>query len=304
MIGPCKRLVSFITLAVGLVIPLSTAAARDQATMFYAVAHEDDWQLFMTPNSWNDVRIQENKVVFIYTTAGDAGLGVGTVGRPTPYFVAREEGAQRAVRFMADAGRVGESATWEEVVLNGKKIPRYVYKNTVSYFLRLPDGNFNGAGYPSTGNQSLQRLHHGMISTITSVDAKLTFHGWEDLVETLVNLTVYEARGSAVVWVNVPDPRLDLNWLDHSDHRYTGICMLEASKTLPCVHKALFVNYPTAWMPRNLNTEALIVEAAVWGVTTSGLSDTYHRNTFDSLHKSWLGRNYFRVERGTGSCSF
>ena len=302
MIDFVQRILLFTILAIWPVPP--PAAQGGQATMFYAVAHEDDWQLFMSPNPWNDVRIQENKVVFIYTTAGDAGLGLGTDGRPTPYVVAREEGAQRAVRFLADAGRIGESATWEEVVINGKTLPRYVYKNTVSYFLRLPDGNFNGEGYPSTGNQSLRRLHQGVISTLTSVDAELTFFGWEDLVETLMKLIVYEARECSVVWLNVPDPRSDINWLDHSDHRYTGLCMVEASQTLSCVHKALFVNYPTAWMPRNLDTDALIVESAVWGVTTSGLSDFFHRNTFDSLHGSWLGRNYFRIEWGTGSCSF
>ena len=101
------------------------------------------------------------------------------------------------------------------------------------------------------------------FSTITSVDGELTFHGLEDFTRTLKELMVYEAKGSSVVWVNVPDPRPDINWLDHSDHRYTGICMLEGSKSLPCVHKALFVNYPTAWMPRNLGTDALVVESAV-----------------------------------------
>jgi len=275
-----------------------------RTTVFYVVAHQDDWQLFMNPNAWNDVRPPGGKVVFVYTTAGDAGLGKGSGDRSIPYYIAREEGARRAVRFLADAGRVGEDDRWDSVVLNGKTLPRNLYKNTVSYFLRLPDGNFNGAGFPSTGNQSLRRLYEGRISTLTSVDGALKFQGWADLVDTLRELTVHEAGGSANVWVNVPDPREEINRVDHSDHRHSGIGMLEAIHKFPCIHTALFVNYATAWMPRNLDADAAAVEAAVWGVTASGLSDAGHLNSFDRLHGSWLGRNYFRVERGIGRCSF
>ena len=67
---------------------------------FHVVAHEDDWQLFFNPNAYGDVTNSAVRVVFIYLTAGDAGNGTGPVGNP--YFAAREEGARRAVRFMAD----------------------------------------------------------------------------------------------------------------------------------------------------------------------------------------------------------
>ncbi len=43
------------------------------AVSIYVVAHQDDWQLFMTPDAYNDLIDSDKKTVFIYTTAGDAG---------------------------------------------------------------------------------------------------------------------------------------------------------------------------------------------------------------------------------------
>ena len=61
---------------------------------FYFAAHEDDWQLFMSPNAYRDARSPSTKVVFVYLTAGDGGAGVGSAGRSQPYYLARENGAK------------------------------------------------------------------------------------------------------------------------------------------------------------------------------------------------------------------
>jgi hypothetical protein len=45
------------------------------------------------------------KTVFVHVTAGDAGLGTGEGGRKHPYYLARENGAAAAVRFMASDAR-------------------------------------------------------------------------------------------------------------------------------------------------------------------------------------------------------
>src|SRR5689334_1974389 len=67
----------------------------------FTVAHQDDWQLFMNPAAYRAMDEPQEKAVFIHVTAGDAGAGAG--GDPVPYYLAREEGALRAVRFMANA---------------------------------------------------------------------------------------------------------------------------------------------------------------------------------------------------------
>ena len=78
---------------------------------FYFAAHEDDWQLFMNPSAFQDVIKGARKTVFVHVTAGDAGLGMGTGGRKFPFYLARENGAETAIRFMADAdAQPGEGA--------------------------------------------------------------------------------------------------------------------------------------------------------------------------------------------------
>src|SRR5262245_5468242 len=78
---------------------------------FYFAAHEDDWQLFMNPSAFQDVADPKTKTVFVHTTAGDAGAGTGTAGRKHPYYLARENGAEAAIRFMADSAQ--HPAAWK-----------------------------------------------------------------------------------------------------------------------------------------------------------------------------------------------
>src|SRR5262249_5948833 len=109
---------------------------------FYFAAHEDDWQLFMTPAAFEDVTKDNTKVVFIHMTAGDAGLGADTGGRRHPFYRARENGAEAAIRFMAQKDYdVPLEKSISRVGFNRHKIYRVTYRNAVAYFLRLPDGN-------------------------------------------------------------------------------------------------------------------------------------------------------------------
>ena len=144
MVTDLRHCCSFLILGIVAFLLPSAHAKQPRATAFYAVAHQDDWQLFMNPSAWDDARSPNTRVVFMYLTAGDAGLGTNNGGRPEPFYIAREEGALRATRFIVDAVDFGDEDQWEEVSINGKELPRYLYKNTASYFFRLPDGNFTG----------------------------------------------------------------------------------------------------------------------------------------------------------------
>jgi hypothetical protein len=170
--------------------------------------------------------------------------------------------------------------------------------------MRLPDGNKDGAGFAGTSQQSLARLASGAIQHIHAITGMTTYNGWSDLTATLKQIILTEAQGSREVWINVPDPDEGFNPGDHSDHLYTGRAMIDATENLPCVHKALFVQYATKHKPTNLSPTDLIIDAAVWGVTVSGLTDFSHKTTWDSVHNAWLGRNYFRTEPGVGECNF
>jgi len=289
--------------------PPPAAAQGFPSTTFFVVAHADDWQLFMGVNSWNDVRALEvlgidNKVVFIHTTAGDAGLGTGSNGKPKPYYVAREDGANRAIRFLANIGEEGTQPVRESLLLNGKKLKRIIYKNTVTYYFRLPDGNGDGNGFPGTDNQSLQRLYNGQIDMITSIEGRPRFDDWDDLVETLRAIITLEAQDATNVWINIQDPDETTNSGDHSDHKHTAYAMQDAVSTLPCVNQALFRTYGINQEPVNLVDEDQWKHVALWGVTTSGIADSYHQSTWDSVHNSWLGRQYYRIVQGNGACAF
>src|SRR4051812_36717493 len=97
---------------------------------FYVVAHADDWQLFMHPNVYNDLRAAGSKVVYIITTAGDAG------GSET-YWAAREEGSKSSVRFcLAPLAALSESTGTKQ--FNHHIINYWAANNAACYFLRLP----------------------------------------------------------------------------------------------------------------------------------------------------------------------
>ena len=63
-------------------------------------AHPDDWQLFMNPNAYKAVEAG-GPVLFIHSTAGDAGTGMGY----DDYTLAREAGSLNAIRFMVNMAK-------------------------------------------------------------------------------------------------------------------------------------------------------------------------------------------------------
>jgi hypothetical protein len=181
------------------------AAGKPDKVSFYFAAHEDDWQLFMNPSAFQDVLGAAAKTVFVYVTAGDAGLGRGDGGRKRPYFLARENGAEEAVRFMADTDREPAARTDSRVMLNEHRVFRVGYRNTVSYFLRLPDGNIKGEGFEDTGFQSLLRLRSGAIGTMTAIDGSAVYRGWDDLARTLRAIVDAERGNAALVQINIAE---------------------------------------------------------------------------------------------------
>jgi hypothetical protein len=300
-----RAFISALVVAIFAMTAVSAFAAS--STSLYVVAHEDDWQLFMGINAALDVPGADSKIVFVHTTAGDAGLGTGTGGTPVPYYLARENEALSAIRFLANRGLVGAgpNGAVSTISINGKSLHRVAYKNTVAYFMRLPDGNVNGGrGYPSTGNQSLLLLEQSAIPEISAIDGSAVYFGWADLVATLRGILLYEAHGSSDVWVNVPETNPIINPSDHPDHIYTGMAMLDAIAPLPCVNAALFTGYVSATMPINLGASEVMLQTGLWAVTTAALTDSYQLSTWDAGHNSFVGREYFRVVGGTGACGF
>ena len=146
-------------------VPVGPPPPSPPTVSVFTVAHEDDWQLFMNPEAYHAMNEPQEKAVFIHVTAGDAGAGVG--GDPVPYYLAREEGALRAVRFMANAADAsrGQGVAMESAKVDraGHAIQRYVYGNAVVYFLRIPDGNIVNGTVFTPHPQSLTKLRAGEV---------------------------------------------------------------------------------------------------------------------------------------------
>jgi hypothetical protein len=276
-------------------------AAREKVS-FYFAAHEDDWQLFMNPSAFVDVANPKAKTVFVHTTAGDAGLGVGTGGRKHPYYLARENGAETASRFMADSGEQPANTAESRVSFNGHQVYRIGYRNTAAYFLRLPDGHPSGSGFEGTGHQSLQRFAKGEINVLSAIDGSASYRGWSDLVTTIRAILDYDRGGAASVNLNVAERFAGANPEDHSDHQMTAKAALEAAGDLACARRTHYVDYASAKLPENLDPQERDMESSVLAVTAAGILAFDHTSIWQRYYRSYLGRNYFRVEDGTGQC--
>jgi len=269
---------------------------------FYFAAHEDDWQLFMNPSAFQDVINPNTKTVFVHTTAGDAGAGIGTNGRQRPYYLARENGAEAAIRFMADAGGYPFRRSVDRIQLNGHQLYRVRYRNTVTYFLRAPDGHPSGSGYATTHRQSLERLATSQTSILSAIDGSTTYRGWSDLVGTVRRLLDYERGSAPAVQLNVAELDKTINPGDHSDHRMTAKAVLDAAAGLSCARRLHYVDYASSRLPVNLSAEDRDMESSVVAVTAAGLLALDHSSIWARYYQSYLGKNYFRVEEGNGRC--
>lgn len=239
---------------------------------FYVVAHADDWQLFMYPNVLNDLAAPNSKLVFIITTAGDAGLN-------HRYWQAREEGAKSSVRFfLASRVNIIESEGVEE--FNTHPIYYWNANNAVFYFLRLPDGNLDGSGFASDNFQSLSKLNAGTINTITAVDNSTTYYSWFDFYTTLQTVFLTESDGILNRWINYLNPDVSVNPNDHADHAATGMA-IQRMNILKEFHRALFIGYSVS------NTAEKLQGADIFWKT--GMFAAYEKAVFDHSGYSTLG---------------
>ena len=303
---PITRALAAACLAVAMLAggtpALAVEARRPDKVSFYFAAHEDDWQLFMNPSAFQDVIGRAAKTVFVHLTAGDAGLGPGRGGRKHPFYLARENGAEAAIRFMADADATPGERVAAPVSFNGHEIYRVSYRNTVGYFLRVPDGNASGAGYAETGFQSLKRLASGESDVLQAVDGSTTYHGWDDLVATLRAIIVYERGRAALIQVNVAETDKRINPQDHADHLMTARAALDAVKESSCVRRVYYVDYASSRLPQNLDAQQRDMESSVFAVTLAGIQALDHGTAWHHYDQSFVGRNYFRVQEPGGHC--
>ncbi len=226
-----------------------------------------------------------------------------------PYFLAREFSSRQATRFMVNLHQPDKSVNLMEKTdyasLNGKTILRRTYGNTVSYFLRLPDGSRQGTGYPGTGYQSLELLwNHN--SAITSVDKMLTLSGKSDATSLLSALAKEEAEDIKALDFNITETDLYLNPDSHPDHYTTSYIMQTVAKDFPSVNMRFYIDYHSSLLPANLKGQDLDFAIGVWGVVASERSRHYYSDTWTNDHLAWLPRCYTResIQTSSSPCDY
>ncbi|MGB4844403.1 MAG: hypothetical protein WBP16_08055 [Ferruginibacter sp.] len=276
-----------------------TFKIQAQEVSFSVQAHQDDWQLFMSSKIVADLEAG-GKVVFITLTAGDAGNGAGGYSPGGPFYLTRENGSVYSSKFVADLTSVTPPSPIplaSTVVVNAHNINKYVYGNTVNYFLRLPDGNGDGGGFPSTGDVSLEKLKANTIPSITAVDNSATYTGWSDLTNTIQAIINIERGVDNQVWMYTANLNTVVNPDDHSDHIYSGVAGQDAVVSMLWVGISEFIDYASATMMGNLSATDHENAAAIFSLTEWGIIEKEYSSNFDEGHKSWLPMDYFTVKR-------
>ena len=230
----------------------------------YVHAHQDDWQLFMSPSTYYDYQ-RGHHLLFVYVTAGDAG-------QPSSYWAAREQASEASVQWLIGNNLSGSSAfasiCYTDTTVVCHNMWRWSLERTVSIYMRLPDGNSDGNGFPSTGFQALEKLRDGLIPTLSAVDGSATYNGWRDLYLSVAAVIRTYTPYDATTRVNAPDfnrtrqsfeGKTCNGCSDHPDHLAVAdaVYNFTIGAGTPWARR-FFIDYPLGWAdsryPSNLGS--------------------------------------------------
>ena len=221
-------------------------------------AHYDDDLIFANP-TLQDAIAAGNCTRSVFLTASDAGRGTG-------YSKSRELGILRAYNTMR-----GQEGFWSEkgvTLLSGAVLSQWSPDDdpdiTVA-FLRMPDGNMNGAGFPSTGHASLPKLLSGSIGSLSPIDGSPPLSS-EALIASLAELI--QAYHPAQLITHVPSTAAKFAAGDHPDHGAAGTYARAAWQRagFPGAEVRYAVGYPSASFPVNVTGDTLSRKLAAFRV--------------------------------------
>lgn len=247
------------------------------STAFYFIAHADDWQLFMAPEISLDIADDNCKVIIVHTTAGDAG-------KDQQYWRAREIASIESLRFRISATG-GQHTHNEETKLITDRAYAYVYSinNCVMYFLRLPDGNYDGSGFPTYDHQGLGRFNQGQHDTIISVDGQSVYGNWNELTAAIDTIIEKELPpGVESVSINLPETDTDRNFRTHNDHYYTGL-LIQSTNAFHLYQSRAFIDYSLIHRKSDLDGEELF-----WKI---GMFTAYHQSMCHNTQHSTIAED-------------
>lgn len=292
---------------------------KAQTVHFSIQAHADDWQLFMSSRIISDMTVANTKMVFITLTGGDGSAGAGSYGTSgIPFYLSRENGSVYSSKFAADLTTGSaplDNPTVSAVTITttspvgSHTVWKYTYKNTVNYFLRLPDGNGAGEGFSANHLQSLQKLKSGAITAINVVGntsnnpssgPPLLTYTWSQLTATMRKIINDEKVTGTQSWIHaahtITGAQTAYNTNDHSDHRYSSLAGQEAvASGMGWVGVNGFMDYNSSSQGANLSTTQHTNAAILFGLEVFGMTESHYESQFVTNHKDWLPMDYFQV---------
>jgi LmbE family N-acetylglucosaminyl deacetylase len=211
-------------------------------TSLNVVAHEDDDLLFINPSIQGDIRAGKC-VITVYMTAGDANNG-------SAYWLGRENGEKAAYAQMA-----GSSNSWTQydAGVPNHPIPLFNLNSASSIsllFMRLPDGNSSGVGFPNYNYESLLKLWNGDIATIHTVDTSSSYSR-----QAVIDTVAFLMNTYAPDQINTQNYFDPMNFsIDHSDHYVTAHITQEANTQYIALHTFTgYYDYEISSRPVNLS---------------------------------------------------
>lgn len=206
----------------------------------HVVAHQDDWMLFHGDEAARHLADASQPVVFIHTTAGDAGEQAG-------WWEARELATVMAVRQQLG----NPPLLISRPRVKGRGLQRYSCGHAVLYFLRCADGGKQGKGFDLHRHRSLSRLRD-LGKALPAVDGSTRYSSWDDLCTTLARIVARERQATEPVWIHCGDYAASTNPGDHADHQATA----EAVRQFAAAEgygRAWFLTYCSRDQPANLS---------------------------------------------------
>lgn len=272
---------------------LKTELSVDPAAAhIFVMAHADDWQLFAGEFAFDAIANPATRVAIILTDAGDAG-------KPDSYWQAREQAHLASIRsvlhYPLEDGDASEALS--TFAGDGVNVAKRHLRNVAVYTLRLPDGEVDGGGTVTRNAQSMARLYHGRIGSITSVDGANTYT-LDRLRSTIASLVQTEGLASGRNVLYTLDPGT-VRRLSHSDHFMTHVLLREALATKPlgnaeCKFRA-FADYRT--QHKSANASADVVAKRFQLFTAYDQVMMQKTNTCSlciTSHYEWLYRTYVK----------
>lgn len=253
--------------------------------VFFVSAHPDDALLFRGDILYGDLHTPKVKVVHIIVTAGDAG-------RTNGWWQAREAGALEALQVTLSPNGVANT----HVTVNGRSLQRYSAPEWVSYCMRLPDGNVDNSGFPSTGRRTLGKLQSRAITSISAVDGSASYNGWGSFTATLKAIFDKERQGMANVrpWVNASDYDHGRNPNDHADHYAVGDALRSFVNT--GYNRAWWVSYDVGGRPANLERWDLDSKRYLFYAHSYAIEDQIGEPPNDGEWDEWGPKRYEHLE--------